>query len=292
MTKQAEFEEKTFEKYFGHELDRVASVTFSPGQRAEFHLGFDEAFRVPWPILRWRFPHLMPGLWSRMPGVRFGELDEIAMEVSDHLPPFRFNFFAQYKRPQYVAGPRGAERSDWGSPYYRYVITPHQQDALVRLFHASAGRAAVVYASPAFWRNETLFGLAAKRRVISRSNIASVERLVGHGCFTYVSPGGHGKAHSEVEDVDGPGFEEILQQGLEQPAMPFRDYILKTAVQIGRSMEDDGPIRTQVYAAREAIFSMSDADSRGRISPDSFAHALATIEAYCDVLGLGLHAVG
>lgn len=125
----AQFKEKTFEKYFGHELARLTKVTFSPDQWDEALLGFDEAFHLPMLILH----NLLraPGRRRRnLPGIELSEIERLGDELSASLPPFKFNLFVQYKRPEYLRSTIAREWASWHKPYFRYETTPHQQDAL------------------------------------------------------------------------------------------------------------------------------------------------------------------
>ncbi len=291
MTQTAEFEEKTYEKYFGHELVRGRLISFSPGQCAENALGFDEAFRVPWYIFYRRFMHLMPRPWSSLSGIDRDEINELAKDLSDHLPEFRFNLFVQFKRPEYVSGLQGKERADWQRAYYRYLISKNQQKTLERLHSISAGRAAVVYASPALWTKFDLFDAVAKKAVIARSNIVSVDKLTGHGRFTYVSPGGHGKAYSEPEDIRSPLLEEVIETGMRQDGFPFNKHIQLAASQIEGAVEGDEDARELLNLARTALLSDTKGGLAGE-SSESFSFALATIEAFSDAFGISFYAIG
>lgn len=291
MTQTAEFEEKTYEKYFGHELVRGRLVSFSPGQHAENALGFDEAFHVPWHVLYRRFRHLMPRPWSRLSGIGRDEINRVARDLSHYLPEFRFNLFVQFKRPEYVSGPRGAERADWQCAYYRYLISTNQQRTLERLHSISAGRAAVVYASPALWTKADLFDAAAKRAVISRSNIVSVDKLTGHGRFTYVSPGGHGIAYSEPVDIESLAVEQLVEEGLRQEALPFSQHIKRAALQVEAAVKGDEGAARMLNLARLAILRGDEVETASA-SLESFWFALATIEAFSDAFDVSFYAMG
>jgi hypothetical protein len=78
-------------------------VTFSPDQRDEFLLGIDEAFLLPPPFLMGRLPHMRRRRWARLHRFPLSELDHIGDELSRRLPPFKFNLFVQYKRPEYLS---------------------------------------------------------------------------------------------------------------------------------------------------------------------------------------------
>lgn len=290
MVETAHFEEKTYEKYFGHELVGRFTNSFSPGQRAEFSLGFDEAFDLPWLFLASNFRYLLKSLWRPLSGIGLQDLDHIAEEISKDLPPYRFNFFVQYKRPEYVAGHRGGEWPSWGEPYFRYDLTTHQQEALEKLHVASSGRAAVVYASPAFWTSEELFDAAAKKRVIKKSNIAKAETLAGHGRYSYVSEGGFGVAHSEPKEIRNPTFEELSQSAVDQPEISFRDHMLKAADSIERSL-DDHRSRVTFERAKKAMISTVAAEDV-EVPSEGFVSAILTIEAFCDAFAVEFYAVG
>src|SRR5450631_1110624 len=128
---QTGFKEKTYEKYFGGEVARLTTITFSPDQCDESYLGFDDAFRLPWFLLRRWFPHLRRGSRGCSAGLSIRELDDLTAQMIQRMPPFRFNIFVQYKRPEYLLRSSAQEWSCWNSPYFRYDTTPHQHDLLL-----------------------------------------------------------------------------------------------------------------------------------------------------------------
>ena len=307
MTKRAEFEEKTYEKFFACELNRRVKEYYPPGQREESHLGFDDAFLLSeWSLFR-LFPYLVLPcrgyrrifslfgfpLWMRhehLPGIQISEIDHLPDDMIAKLPRVLFNFFVQYKRPEYVAGRRAAEWSSWHRPYYRYNLKPHQQAALSRVAQASAGRAAVVYAAPTFVEHALLCKYVESRNIVARSNIAPVEQMDGHKRFTYISPGVKGCAHSEPKDVEGRTFEQIMARAFDQDAVPFRDHMIRTSTAIEKSVEGDPEGRDLLEAARAAILSLEDeetADSTG----EGLAHALITTQAFSDAFNVGVYMI-
>jgi hypothetical protein len=291
MTQTAEFEEKTFEKYFSQELTQWGTTSYSPGQFAESFLGFDDAFDVPWPILHWRFRHLMPRLWSRLPGISTEEINRLAKQLSSELPYFRLNLFVQYKRPQFVSGNRGKERTDWQCDYYRYLISTDQQKTLEKLHSLSKGRAAVVYASPAFWKSSELFNAHRKRNVISLSNIVSVDKLVGHGRFTYAHAGGVGKAYSKPVEIESTKFENLINEGLKSDGLLFHQHVKNIAKLIKDTLKDDERGKDLLSLARAALGISPEIEPIADTA-DSFVDALMTIEAFCDVFGVSFYAMG
>lgn len=292
MPISAEFEERTYEKYFGYELQLRPKQTFSPGQCAEFYLGFDEAFDIPLRHFWRNFPELLSRWWRGLPGISLDEVEDFFTQMSDSLPPFRFNLFAQFKRPVFVMGHMGAEWRHWSSPYYRYKIVKHQHEALERIHKAASGRAACIYASAAFIQNRDLYSYAEKGKVISESNIASVEALgTSHTAFTYQKPGRFGIACSEPEAVSSPNLDEIIAGGLEQPAIPWRDHIIKTAYIIQSSISEYEEGRIVHEAARRTILGILNVDA-AEVNPESVLYSIATVEAFSEAFGTTLFSFG
>jgi len=284
----AEFKEKTYEKYFGHELSRQTNITFSPDQCDEAFLGFDDAFLLPWIHLRGRLPHMRRSRWARLGGIPFSELDHIADDISRRLPPFKFNLFVQYKRPEYLSRSSAAEWTCWNDCYFRYDTTPHQHILLAHLQQQSHGRAATVYAAPAFWKAQELFSYAESQKIIAQSNIANVGRLNGHNRFSYLAAGFRGKGHSEPIDIDSPILSETLEVGLSQDGRAFNSHIKLAAQQIEQTVADDGVAIALLSQARLAI----SADELRRPAADSFSYALATVQAFSDAFDVSFYAMG
>lgn len=190
---QTQFKEKTYEKYFGSELARRTNIIYSPDQCDEAFLGFDDAFYLPLSFARVRLPYMRRRRWRNMYGVSIRELENISPEMSRRMPPFRFNLFVQYKRPEYLSRASAQEWSCWDAPYYRYAPTPHQHEILRAIEQQSHGRASTVYASPAFWLADDLWTMVEEESVVENSNIVNVASLNNHSRFTYVSAGNKGK---------------------------------------------------------------------------------------------------
>lgn len=273
MVSVAQFEEKTYEKYFGHELAKIAGPTFSPGQVAEGYLGFDEAFFLP--------------SYAHLDGMSLQEIDVLADAYSDLLPDWRFNLFVQYKRPEYVRGHRAAEWSSWGQPYYRYQLVTHQQDALANVAAAAGTRAEVIYAAPAFWRSKTLFEAAGNHSVVSLSNVALATSMQGHSRYSYIAPGKTGVAHSDPENVEAPSIEEILRRGADQEPRPFRAHLEDLARSINAAAGKRKTIQNRLDDARRAI--LSSAGLPIEVSQDRAAFSLATVIAFRDTFGTAVY---
>ena len=281
MPIQAQFEEKTFETYFGHELTRRIYDSFSPGQIAEAYLGFDAAFLLPWHDLPWPIPLFGPWWVRAEPGISLHDLTHLLDHVCARLPDVKFNLFVQYKRPERVVGHRAAEWTVWKAPYYRYEIRKKQQNVLSDLDSQSGDRAIVVYASPAYIKSRTLFRFARERRIIPESNIAPVASLNGHSRFTYTRPGSKGVACTDPVEVEGPTLETILEDATSRDAIPYIEHLLWTSRVIEESVKSDEALST-LDDARRAILSLYTLAELS-VERDTVLYAILTIRAFSDL---------
>jgi hypothetical protein len=284
----AEFKEKTYEKYFGYELARVTNVTYSPDQCDENVLGFDDAYFLPWELLRHRLPYMRRRRWSKLHGLTISQLDEIGDEISRRLPPFRFNLFVQYKRPEYITRSNAAEWSCWFNPYFRYETTPHQQDMLAEIEHGSHGRAATVYAAPAFWRCSDLWSHVSAGRIVAESNIVSVGRLKGHGRFSYQAAGSCGLGHSDPIRIEGLSLQQLIADGLNQEGAPFNRHIKRAARLVEEVLTRDDAATSLMDQARVAALGEGAAET----PRESLLFALATLEAFSEAFDVSFYAIG
>lgn len=270
-----EFKEKTFEKQFGIEIGRKTNIIFSPDQCDERFLGFDEAFFLPLEYLLSVAPYRRSRRYARMTGVSVREFEHIGEELSRRMPPFRFNIFAQYKRPDYLIS-RGAKQwRDWGEPYFRYETTLHQQEALAEIETLNRGRAAAIYASPAFRTSDELWQYVEEGEVVQNSNIASVGRLNGHEKYTYISSGQNGKGHSETEEIESVHVFEVLGAGMENEPLPYNQHVKQTAKTITEA------VRVNEDSAR--IFELASmATGLSELEAGTLIWAMATVEVFAD----------
>jgi hypothetical protein len=280
-----DFKEKTFEKYFSHEVARLTNITFSPDQCDENFLGFDDAFWLPLPWMIARAPFVRKSRWARMNGIDKKTFEKMGERFASRMPPFRFNLFVQYKRPDFLKTRGAGEWEHWHCPYYRYRITPHQQDVLAKIELQSQGRAATVYASPAFWQADDLWNNVQAGTVIANSNIASVGKLSGHGRYTYTSAGAKGKGHSEATEIESSALNLLISTGLEREALPFNTHIKRVAQLILEVVSASDIGAEQFERARMAV-------ELGELDYTSIVGALTTIELFSDVFGASYLAVG
>lgn len=287
----AEFKEKPFETYFLAEMARLTNVLFSPDQSDEGILGFDGAFFLPLPEYRAFFPFVRVRRWRHFIGMTASEIDEFGRALDARLPPFNLNLFVQYKRPEWLQRSNATEWASWNTSYYRYSIDPKQQGLLEKIMAAAAGRAAVVYAAPAFWESSDLFDLARAGAIVTSSNIASAGMLTGHQRFTYTAPGNFGIAHSEPANIEGPSLEAILRGGSDGERLPFTKHVKATANLIERVLEEGSDDFDLWQSAREAIFGgeIGDAYTRAR---SSWIDAVVSMAAFVQAFDIRVTAVG
>lgn len=148
---RAEFEEREYETACTVELSSSAygfgPQLWSAGTVFEKILGYDVAVGVSssnalWQLLGVPRPNgvqLLPKVWA--PGPR---------PPVQRLPAHPVSMILQYKRPEYMHGPRAAQWARWHRPYFRISRSSYQHRVL-RQLEARVGPDVVVrYAAPAF----------------------------------------------------------------------------------------------------------------------------------------------
>lgn len=201
----AEFEEKEYEQAANVELGVGGGFLMSPGQVLEELVGYDAvaapiANHVIWQLLnhpRPRGVRLLPGHWApprRPPAYR--------------LPQHPVSLMLQYKRPEYLRGPRAAQWRYWQAPYFRFKRAEDQHRVLRRLDRSLESSAVVRYAAPAFWRFADLEAAAVTRQVLKRTGFVRPMELKHHRVWTYVEPGVEGRANPSGRRLN---FEDIRE---------------------------------------------------------------------------------
>lgn len=235
---RSEFSERAFEKCFFSELSTHIDFPFSPTQNLEWSLGFDDALLIE-PEFLSAFFYLRRQRRRRLFGIGIRELDR-QISLLDKLGlGVRFNLFIHYKVPGQLIGTRAAEWNDWKEPYFRYDLTPHQQNALENIAQTSSGRAAAVYASPAFVEQEKLVNAFRTRSLIRQSNICDVERLVGHHRYSYTSQGRIGKGHSTTVNIESRSIEATLDIANSSESMPLSKHLISTDRSLRETLVED-----------------------------------------------------
>lgn len=264
----------------------MTNVFFAPGQVEEFVYGFDGAYLIPFRGIPFFFPYIRRARYLRqMHGLSLDNIEELHEHFGEALPDCRFNLFVQFKRPEFIKSSNAKEYPCWYSPYFRYDTTPHQQIALANIQEQSNGRAAVVYASPAFSASQDLHTLSHGGKVVENSNIVSVGLLTSHSRYSYVEAGFAGKAHSEAENINDDSLAQMVAMGLErQEQLPFSKHV-KMAASIVEAVAFEGTHRSEMLAALQAI--------EGDLYTDgSLSKALAMLVAFSDVFETSYYVLG
>lgn len=213
---RSKFAEKAYEIAYCAELYANAASglpIYSPTQVLEALLGFDAAADPSdthpiWSALRLPRPkgiQLLPTHWA-LP--------------ADHylrLPHRPVSLILQFKCPEFLHGPQAAQWHLWGSPYYRFARTTHQQSLLARLERDLAGACIVRYAAPAFHLQGELEEAQLRRQVIELSGHVSPRELEKHKIWTYLGPGLDGRPNPSGRPRPFEAFETLLAATINLP---------------------------------------------------------------------------
>lgn len=239
---QAEFEEKQYEQHLNIELLKGSNLLFPPGQMLENTVGFDAALfttrRNFWkhfpPHYKW-YHILMRNAPSGVP-LPIKLWQNIDQNIENY-PRFKFNVFIQHKRPEYMIKPDASEWASWNTPYYRYKLLSHQQDALFKIDNIIGKNGVVVYACPAFYKTSDLWNVIKNKKVIEASNFCKVSHLNGHTVFTYQKAGNYGIAHSEPQNIESYNLLDRLSElSKTRPSESNTEHILTLGNQIDSIM--------------------------------------------------------
>ncbi|MBZ0215642.1 MAG: hypothetical protein K8F25_03735 [Fimbriimonadaceae bacterium] len=276
---------------FVGELRLLTNQVFAPDQCDEKFLGFDAAFYLDWGRL---FPMLPYVRFRRRPhyvGMPASEIGEFGRELDRRLRPYHLNLFIQFKRPEYLVRSNASEWRFWNDNYFRYRTNEKQQQLLNRIVTKGSGRAAVVYAAPAFHTSNQLYSHTSNEAVIENSNIASAELLNGHSRFSFIKAGNFGTGHSDPIEITSPAMKEIIEVPTDAEGLTFTLHMKNTANFIKQTLEDDLESRETLELARRALL-------RGDISEvypgaeGSWLDATITVVAFSTAFGLRFCAIG
>ena len=267
---RCEFEEKQYGEPLNNELSSRAPI-YAPGQVFENKIGIDAALfsKNPkfWRLWQKRHRWLPPFLPGYKTGVYLEpELWDYIEETlnSDAFPQFKFNLFMQHKRPEFISSSLGKEYKRWRQPYFRYDLTPRQQDILYRLEQKVSANAIVVYGCPTFWRFRELWSFSKSHRLVENSNFVQPHDLKGHERYTFINSRKKGKAFSEPVDIERLVLLEEIYKRLSKERIEFRsntDFIHSLSKKIMEVMEESDK------EFREGFISMTEYISAGANTP-------------------------
>ncbi len=263
--KRPQFAERQYEAAVHIELAQGGASPFVPTQQIEAYLGIDAAadpdkFHAIWRILSIRIPRrtaLSPALWPALPH-RF----------HDQVPGRLCSLFMQFKTPVFQDSPRSKYHGRLGGPYFQVGITSHQQKALLQLQTKVRNRAAVRYASPAFWSRAEFDLHDEKRQVLVNSAFAAPSRVRNHRKWMYTGATGKALFNPEPEDADGEGWSGLIGELSElAEEVSLRAHVLALAAAIQE--------RDEWQAATTGVPWIERLSRYGRFSPEDTQLLLA-----------------
>jgi hypothetical protein len=206
--KPADFEESEFRGPLYNQLERGSHLVWEPGQVFEKHIGIDRAAFVTDPSF-WG----IHGRTTPMPGLFLLDFEWNSMWKArlkgKALPDFELNLFLQAKRSYAGTRPNGKLRkAGITNDYWKFEVTPHQQDSLQQLSKALSGKALVCYASPAFHTQAALYEHTKNQSIVSASTFPPACNLAGHAAWYYNKGGNFG--------IPNPDFVRIAVEPLHE----------------------------------------------------------------------------
>ena len=217
-------------------------------------------------------------LWHLRRGVALnaGFVNKVFRVLDRNMPPYRFNFFAQHKRPTYVFGNNGGQRRAWGGPYYRYDIDAQQNKLLCKLEGVCGSAAVVSYCCPTFYTKKELWTANSSGQILQRTNYAPPSRLANHHTYSFTEPGGRGKGHSEEEEIEGKTLEEMLALSNEvnhpQPVSQLVMLMGKAIREAFDELGDDSRFARELVAS---LLANAAQGAEGFSLADAVAHIIA-----------------
>ncbi|MCS4174579.1 hypothetical protein [Salinibacter ruber] len=227
---RAEFEEKEYEAHANSQLAEESKLVYPPGQVTEKVLGFDASLGVGKENYFWEAADETYRSGTQIDEDWWEQLDE---SVDEKFPPFRYNLFVQYKRPECMVKASAREWGEWGESYFRYRITEHQQDALENLEENMGDEGVVYYASPAFYEKKALWESLEEQDLIERTNFAQPSKVTEHDVYTYSESGSGGIGFSDPEPVKSTPFETSLANlSAVEASGSNRDFLIRLGDQV------------------------------------------------------------
>ena len=257
--RRAEFEEREFETPLYKQLKVANNRIWSPGQVLEHYVGFDYAALCLdsyfWAIHGLREPY--DGfLLDEMIRRRFWR----HRNPGRPLPDFSLNLFLQAKRPEVRARlTKALKGQPLKAPYWRIGIDAEQQRTLESLASATAGKALVCYATPAFDRLSQLYAHTVGGTMVANSSFPEVQWLSAKDAWNYDRPGATGVANAEPVYLERPDLyarvETLAADNASQGNEAYGANLAKLAQAVVRAAESTAgasPARPALFFQRTA----------------------------------------
>lgn len=195
--------------------------------------------------------------------------------ADQHLPPCCFNLFVQHKRPEFIGGGRGKERTYWKKPYFRYDIDSNQQVCLEKLETISGNDALVTYACAAFHTHRELWEHVLGSILIESSNFVRPVDLKGHHRYSFDAPGSTGLATSEPEKVENQKFPDRFRDYLNaSDPIPLSEITKNASKTVQETVDTSADPHRFFYRI------MSDTIQE-RIEKESVLYSYITVQSFC-----------
>lgn len=273
---QADFEEKEFETQLNAEMRVRYGFIYAPGQVLEHTLGIDAALMCPctefWKIMDPPHPDTLYPIKPVPNGIALNSSYWESLNKNiDYFPKFSFNLFLQHKRPEYHRDARSYEWDTWQQPYYRYDVTPHQQEALENLEEIAKDDALVGYSCPAFHTYSDLWNHSSNQNIVSQTNFVSASVLKDHKRYTFIDPGASGGvACSEPTQVSGMDLlEETARRRVRESTEVNHELIFRLSRYVVKAVQNT-PLDSDLMKLATSI--------PGEF--DDFCHAILKINSF------------
>lgn len=206
----SDFEEPEFRGILFNQIEGGHHILWEPGQVFEECIGIDRASYCLHDYL-WKLHGFQNSLGgSILRGRRYRYIWS-KKQPKKLLPDFKLNLFIQVKRASYSSRGNTKLRPHINGSYWHFEITPHQQLALELLEAELAGEALVVYAAPAFHKQQDLYNHTSNRTAVENSSFPKVSILKGHSKWYYDRPGIVGVANPDIDFVSEESLFDQIQ---------------------------------------------------------------------------------
>jgi hypothetical protein len=216
----SDFQESEFRGSLNNQLTWGSELVWEPSQVFEKHIGMERAAYVTNPLF-WGI-HGLPAPLGEGVSLDYEWYYVWKKRVlAKSLPDFSHNLFIQAKRPLAGAKPRGRVKKEGISgDYWKFEISPHQQQVLERLGSSLGDTAIVCYAAPAFHTQWELYNHTTNASMVQNSSFPLVSELAGCTAWYYEKGGASGLASPEFMQIESADIETRIARLALAPVDP------------------------------------------------------------------------